>query len=142
VPVILGNILALVLLAVAAKAPRAARYITGVGFISSGMFNIFTVLHTPSVYVNAYGPLAIWPYNSFIYGPFMRHTATFITLIATGQCASGLLAMMPGRLGRLGLAGTMLFLLAITGLGWGSAFPATLIMAVAIWLAYRAIPSE
>ena len=141
VPVILGNILAVVLLAVAAKAARAARYIIGVGFISAGIFNIYTALHTPRVYVDAYGPLAIWPYYRFIYGPFARDTATFIIAIAAGQSASGLLALLPGRLRRLGLAGMMVFLLAITGLGWGSAFPATLIMVAAIWLVYRATTS-
>jgi hypothetical protein len=61
--------------------------------------------------------------------------------IATGQCASGLLALLPGRWRRWGLAGTIVFLLAIAGLGWGSAFPATVIMAAAVWLVYRANPS-
>ena len=58
-----------------------------------------------------------------------------------GQCASGVLTLLPGRLQRLGLAGMIMFLLAITGLGWGAAFPATLIMVAAIWLVYRATTS-
>ncbi|MGD0227868.1 MAG: hypothetical protein ABSF71_36625 [Terriglobia bacterium] len=37
VPVILGNILAIVLLGVAARAARVARYILGVGFISGSI---------------------------------------------------------------------------------------------------------
>jgi hypothetical protein len=141
VPVILGNTLALVLLGVAAKAPHVARYIVGVGFITAGIFNCYTVLHMPRVYVDGYGPLAIWSYARFIYGPFARHTATFIIAIATSQCVAGLLALVPGRLRRLGLVGMIVFLLAITGLGWGSAFPATLIMVAALWLVYRGTPT-
>jgi hypothetical protein len=140
VPAAISNVVALGLVAVAARAPRAARYIIGAGFILAGIFNTYTALRTPGVYVDAYGPLAIWPYNRFIYGPFARHTAIFVIAIATGQCASGLLALLPGRLRRLGLAGAIVFLLAIAGLGWGSAFPATPIMAAAVWLVYRATP--
>jgi hypothetical protein len=99
---------------------------------------LYTALHTPRVYVDAYGPLAIWPYDQIIYGAFARHAAAFISVIATGQCASGILTLLPGRLRRLGLVGMIVFLLAITGLGWGSAFPATLIMVAAIWPVYRA----
>jgi len=140
-PVIVGNLVALVLLAIAAAAPGLARYLVGVGFITTGLFNLYYALHAPILYVTGYGPLATEPYSRFIYGPFARHTAVFVTAIAVGQCVAGVLVLLPGWWRRLGLAGAMVFLVAISGLGWGAAFPANLIMAAGVWLVYRANPS-
>jgi len=140
-PVIVGNLVALVLLLIAARAPGLARYIVAAGFIATGIFNLYYALHAPILYVTGYGPLAIWPYDRFIYGPFARHTAAFVIAIAIGQCVSGLLVLLPGWWRRLGLAGAIAFLLAITGLGWGSAFPAGLILAAGVWLVYRSNPA-
>jgi hypothetical protein len=141
IPVIVGNFVALVFLLVAARVASLARYLIGVGFISTGAFNLYYALHAPMLYVTGYGPLAIWPYDQFIYGSFARHTAAFVIAIAVGQCVAGTLVFLPGRWPRLGYAGAIVFLLAITGLGWGSAFPANLIMAAGVSLVYRANPA-
>lgn len=140
-PVIISNVLAIVLFAAAAQWPRVTRIVFGCGFIATGFFNAYTALYSPRVYVDGYGPLAIGPYRDFIYGAFARHTMYFVLAIAAGQLVAGILALLPRlTLQRLGLAGMVVFLLAITGLGWGSGFPAGILLAAAAILCLRTPP--
>ena len=71
-------------------------------------------------------------YRRFIYGAFARHTVAFVLAIAGGQIAVGVLAFAPLPWRRLGYLGAIVFLLAITPLGIGSAAPSTLIFAAGL----------
>jgi hypothetical protein len=83
------------------------------------------------MYVEGFGPTAIPLYQAFIEGPFARNPALFVLPIALGQLLCGLAVLFGrGRWVRLGLVGCIVFLVAITGLGVGCAFPANLVMAI------------
>jgi hypothetical protein len=90
----------------------------------------------PTAYLE-YARWAVGPYRRFILGPFSRHTGLFVGAVAVGQLAiAGLLATR-GRAGALGLAGAIVFLLAIAPLGQGAAFPFSLVAAAAAALLLR-----
>jgi hypothetical protein len=136
-PYIISHVVAVMYVFVAWRWPRVARWIAGAGFILAGVFNIWTVSTSPEAYVQGFGRYAFPPYRQFIYGAFARHTMAFVLAIAGGQIAVGALAFAPLPWRRLGYLGAIVFLLAITPLGIGSAAPSTLIFAAGMILLCR-----
>ncbi|HET9985916.1 MAG TPA: hypothetical protein VFQ38_20120 [Longimicrobiales bacterium] len=133
VPLAVSNGVAFALLGVAVRWPRVARRLFVLLFSGASIFNALTALRDPQIYVRAFGPLAVLEaYRAFISGPFSRHAQAIVLAIAAGQLAVAALLAAGGRYRRLGAVGAVVFLLAITPLGLGSAFPFPLIAIVAI----------
>ena len=86
------NIVAILLVLVAAKWPKLARLLFSVLFLGAGVWNLFASLSMPAFYVETYGPSATLPYAAFITGPFAANPALFVVPIAVGQLAIGILA--------------------------------------------------
>jgi hypothetical protein len=138
---IVSNVFALALIVIAWRLPKVCRAILGLGFTAAALFNAVAVLANPQAYVLGFGPQALFPfYENFIYGPFARHTTAFVLVIAAGQLAIGLLMFARGTVFRIGLAGGMLFFLAIAPLGQGSALPMPLLGIVALWVLWNRTP--
>jgi hypothetical protein len=131
-PFIASHAVAILFALIAWRRPSIARWVAGLGFVAAGAFNLWTAATTPQVYVEGFGPHAFPPYREFIYGAFARHTREFVTAIACGQMAAGLLAFAPLPWRRLGYAGAIVFLIAITPLGVGAAVPSNLIFAAGV----------
>jgi len=127
------NIVAILLVLVAARRPKLARLLFSVLFLGAGVWNLFASLTMPAFYVATYGPVATPPYAAFITGPFAANPALFVVPIAVGQLAIGTLATGTGARLRLAMLGSMAFLLAIAPMGVGSAFPFSVF---GIWAAY------
>lgn len=140
VPLLVSNGVALLVILAALKWPRVTRVGVGVGFTAAACFNLITVLTQPHSYVEGFGPLALSLYQRFIYGPFAKDPRLFVLPIAFGQLAAGLLILCPFRRAvRAGLAGGIVFLVVITPLGFGSAFPSPLLFAAALALLMRPV---
>jgi len=135
IPILISNIIALVLLLAAWKAPRWARWSFVIIFLAAGAFNAFTASTTPEAYLT-YGEMAIPVYQDFINGWFADNAQTLVTLIAIGQVVVALLLAWHGVWFRLGVVGGIIFLLAIAPLGVGSAFPCSVILATALIVLY------
>lgn len=131
-PYILSNLLGLALILLAIKQKNVTRGIFAFLFMGAALFNYFTVINNPQIYVTAYGEGAIPMYQEFINGPFSIYTQAIVYFIATGQMISGFLMLTKGVWFRTGVTGAIIFLLAIAPLGKGSAFPATLLMVVSL----------
>jgi hypothetical protein len=137
VPYIVANALALLLVWLAARKPRLARWAAGVIFLAAAFVNAHLAGKKPQLYVDAYGASAwLSIYRDFIHGFFSRATPLLVLLIAAGQAVCGVL-LFTERFYKAGALGAVIFLLAIAPLGLGSAFPSTLIMAAALVLALR-----
>ncbi len=142
VPFIISNMFSLILIFVCYKWPKAGKIVWGIIFFGAGVFNILTATTEPHIYVEAYGPAAVLPfYRDFIYGVFSRYAALFVTLIACGQLITAVFLFWPNNAFRFGIIGGIIFLLAISPLGLGSAFPSTLLMAVSLMLLWRKLIS-
>ena len=143
IPYIISNVFSLLLIFICYKWPKAGKILWGVLFFVAGTFNIYTATTTPQIYVDAYGPSAVFTfYRDFIYGIFSRHTALFVSLIGCGQLVTALFLFLPNKAYRFGILGGIIFLMAISPLGIGSAFPSTLLMAVSLWLLWRRLKYE
>ena len=128
---------ALLLLGICWRWPTAGRALFALIFLWAGPWNLYTVWSEPEVYLN-YARWAVPDITvEFILGNFSRHIAGYVTSIALGQIAIGLMVSAAGRWVKRGLFGAIVFLLAITPLGIGSGFPFTLITAGSALLLWR-----
>jgi hypothetical protein len=133
-----SNVVAGVMLVVSWRHRNVGRFLLVLLFVWAAQVNLRTALARPDVYLE-YAPLAMSRlYRDFIQGFFARHITVLVSAIALGQAAIAVLVALPGRPARLGLLGAIAFLLAITPLGQGAGFPATIIMAAAAGVLLRA----
>jgi hypothetical protein len=140
IPFTVSNVVGAAFIFVCFKWPRVAKYIWGVCFIAAGLFNIYTGWTSPQIYVEMYGKTALLSvYQNFISGIFSDKTQLFISLIASGQIAVGVLLFFKRIPFLVGIIGGIAFLVCISPLGVGSGFPATVLMAVSLFLLHRRI---
>ncbi|MEJ2288804.1 MAG: hypothetical protein P8Y02_09205 [Deinococcales bacterium] len=140
-PFIGSNVVAVLLVLVAWWRPTWARWTFSVVFLAAGVFNALTVRGEPEAYTSYAQWALLDAYRNFIQGSFSEHTAAFVTVIAAGQLLVGALLALPRPWRDAGLAGAIVFLLAIAPLGAGSAFPATVVMALAVVLIAWSAPT-
>lgn len=133
---IISNSVALLLLWVSWKKKNLARILFAGLFFWAFLANWRTAHHSPNDYLN-YGKYAVGLYQDFIYGEFAKHVTGYVSLIAIGQLAIALCLLARGILVKSACVGGILFLLAIAPLGFGSAFPFSIISAFALLLIYR-----
>ena len=127
-PWIFSNIAALILLFVCFRKPELGRNLFGLLFLVAGLFNAYMVIDDPGVYLN-YEKLATFEwYGSMIGNIFSQHGQAYMLFFSALQLfiAIGLLFVKP--LFKPAILAAIIFLLIITPLGIGSAFPAPLIL--------------
>jgi len=134
-PFTVTHVITLSLIFFCYKWPKIGKVAWGIIFILAGIFNIYTGISNPQAYVD-YGSQAVDLYKRFIYGVFSSYTSLIVSLIALGQILIGIFLFMKRTLFLLGILGGIIFLLAISPLGIGSAFPSTLLMAISLVLLY------
>lgn len=131
-PYIISNVVALVLLYCASQWPRVGRLLFLLLFAWASWTNWNTALDTPEVYLDYANLTFLDLYRETIQGWFSEHILLAVGIIATCQALIAVSMALKGWLFRLGATGAILFLVAIAPLGVGAAFPATLIMALAM----------
>lgn len=134
---IISNVVALALLVVAIKWPKAARVLFFALFSWASWTNWSIALNNPQAYVDYANFVFIGFYKQFIQGWFSRHILPVVGFIATAQALVAVSQLLKGRIYKTGVTGAIVFLIAIVPFGVGSAFPCTLIMAVALLFLWR-----
>ena len=138
IPYLVSNLIAVLLVIICFKWHKIGKIVFGILFFSAGIFNIYTSINSPEVYVEVYGSSAVLPfYKEIIFGIFSLHTTLFVVLIASGQITVSVLLFTKKIFFKIGIIGGIIFLVAIAPLGIGSAFPATIIMAMALYFFYK-----
>jgi len=135
IPYAITHIITFLLIFVCYKWPKIGKVSWGIIFILAGIFNMYTGNSNPQAYVD-YGQSAAGLYQKFIYGIFSSYTSLIVSLIASGQILVGIFLLMKRTPFLLGIVGGIIFLVAISPLGIGSAFPSTLLMAISLVLLY------
>ena len=137
IPWIASNSIAIVFLVAAIKNPKLARLLFALLFAWACWLNYTTALNNPDDYLNyaEFTPFSL--YHDFINGWFKEHITTMVTLISFGQGLLAIGMLLKGWLVRLACIGAIVFLLAISPLGIGSGFPATIIAVVAIYFIFK-----
>lgn len=102
-------------------------------FLAAGIFNAVTALRTPAVYVTGFAAHAFPPMREFIERVVALAPDAFVLTIAAGQVLVAF-ALTLGRWLPLwaGVVGAACFLVAISWLGVGAAFPANLVLAAGV----------
>ncbi|MHB8874468.1 MAG: hypothetical protein ACYC8T_12340 [Myxococcaceae bacterium] len=137
VPYLVCFAIAAVFVLLALTSPNSARVALSMLFFGGAALNLWVAVIDPLLFVDAVGPGAIAPYRAFLYGPFVYYSRPLLLAIADGQFLIGLLLLTRGRTVHLGLAASLVFLLALSGLGVSAFFPANLLLALAPALLLR-----
>ena len=140
-PYVITHTLTFLLIFTCYKWPKIGKWAWGIIFILAGIFNIFTVIKNPQVYLS-YRDHAVEFYKFFIDGVFSSFTVFIVSLIGTGQILAGIFLLQKGKLFFIGILGGIVFLVAIAPLGIGSAFPSTLLMALSLVLLHIRFKKE
>ncbi|WP_247233979.1 hypothetical protein [Telluribacter sp. SYSU D00476] len=131
------NLVALLLLAGSQWFPNLTRFLFFLLFAGAAYFNTRTALESPWVYYDYADYTFLSIYKWFIEEPFSQFTVPIIVSIAAGQVAIALAMLLKGSWFRWGCVGGIAFCLGIAPLGFGSAFPSTLLMAASFYLLYQ-----
>ena len=129
-PMLAANAVAVVFFVFTLYRPNGARMVAGAGVILSGLVNATLALLDPQIYVNGLGPNAIGVYKTLITGLPVHGLGRLIVGIGLWQLVVGALILTNIReYVRLGCFAACFFLLGISPLGPGCAFPSNLILA-------------
>ena len=134
---VISNLFALTLLFLSFKHLKLVRFLFCLLFGWASWANWTTALNSPDDYLN-YADLTFLPgYKNFILGWFSGHILTFVGFIATSQAFIAFSLLLKGWTYRLGVVGGVFFLVTIIPLGVGSAFPCTIVLAIAMAKLYK-----
>ena len=133
VPYLISQVAAVVFVMIAYKSTRMTRLLFSITFLGASAVNLNLGLNNPDTYL-AYADMALPFYSRFIKGWFSHYNHIIVPLIAVGQLLIGVGMLLRGWWVRLACIGTILFLLAITPLMTGSAFPFPLLVSWAAWV--------
>ena len=137
---IISNAFALILLFFSWKYIKLSRLIFFILFGWASWANWTTALNSPQDYLDYSGFALIPFYKNFIEGWFREHIQMMVGIIATSQALIAIGLLLKGWIYKVGIIGGTLFLIAIMPLGVGSAFPCTLILAIALIMLYKDYP--
>lgn len=106
-------------------------------FLWAGYFNSTSAIRSPEIYLTYAQLDAIPLYEAFINGFFSKHITAFFFAISIGQylIAPGLILNKSWT--KIACIGGIMFGLAIAPPGVGSAFPATVFMAITFFILLR-----
>jgi len=137
IPYIISNLFFLLCAMTAVKKPIWARLFLAVVFLWAAVVNTRTALIHPEVYLEYAGLTPVPFYRAFINGYFSQHIPTFILCMSTGEFLIFVGMLLTTKWVKLACLGGILFGLAISPLSVGSAFPATLLMALSFWILFN-----
>ncbi len=136
-PYIVSNSLFLICLVVAVVRPIWARLFLAVVFLWASYTNFRAAFLTPGVYLE-YASLTPVPfYREFINCFFSQHVKSIVSVAATGELFIFIGLLLKNGWVKMACLGGIIFGIAISPLGVGSAFPATVLMAAAFWILFR-----
>lgn len=133
IPYIVSQIVALMILIAAWKNTRIARMLFALVFLYAGCYNMYIGFVKPDEYLD-FSRFALPFYKNFISGLFSQYNHIIIPVIATGQLLIAIGMVFKDWWVRWACIGAIAFLVSITPLMLGSAFPFTLIVSIAAYM--------
>jgi hypothetical protein len=136
---IITNSISVILVFVSWKNPKVGRVLFFILFLLASCFNLYAATQTPHVYQYFANLAWLNIYQEFITGWFKENADWFITAIGICQLLIAMSLLTKGKLLKFGTIGAVCFLISISPLGAGSAFPSTLIMAIGLCFIYKSV---
>jgi hypothetical protein len=137
IPYFVSNLVFGMVLIAAFKRPMFARIFFIICFAGAGIFNALTAFYNPAAYLTYADTTPVLWYENFIRGYFSSHVLECVVAIGFGQILVGVGLTLDNRWTRLACIGGITFGVAIAPLGVGSAFPSTIVMALALAILLR-----
>ena len=137
IPYIVSNIVFGFTIIGAIKKPMWTRIFLAAFFLWAGYFNSTSAIRTPEIYLDYAKLNALPAYSDFINGFFSHYITPFVFTIAVGQFLIFLGLLLNKAWTKSACLGGIIFGVAIAPLGVGSAFPATVSMAIAFSILLR-----
>lgn len=129
---IISNTIATLQLIAAIKHPKISRISFFLLFAWACWINWKTSLYMPQVYLEYADLTWLDLYKDIIKNWFAQNIRLSVGFIAISQGLIAISMLLKGWIFKLGCIGGIIFLVAIIPLGFGSAFPSTAIMAIAL----------
>ncbi len=136
IPYLISQLASLVMLIVAWKRTRWARWLFALLFIWASSANMYFGLKNPDIYLE-YADMAIPLYRDFIKGWFSYYNYIIVPLIAVAQFLIAISILLKGIWVKLACLGIIIFLLSIAPLLVGAAFPFSITVSIAAYLIYK-----
>jgi hypothetical protein len=133
IPWIFSNLAGLLILLATWKNPKIGRILFALLFGWAAWKNLTVISQTPDLYIE-FAFLAIPIYHDFILGWLSEYMTPLVTIIAIGQAFIAFGMFMNGLWVKIASFGAIVFLIAVSPLGVGSAFPFPLVAAFAAYL--------
>jgi len=141
-PYIISNIVFGLSIVAALAKPMWVRIFLAGFFLWASYINSVSAIMSPEIYLT-YARLDALPfYSRFINGFFSQHITPFVCTIAAGQFMIFLGMTLGKTFTKLACIGGIIFGFAIAPLGVGSAFPATVSMAIAFFILLKKDPHD
>jgi hypothetical protein len=132
-PLFAANAIAVAFFVLAMYRPNGARITAGGGFILAGLVNGTLAILDPQIYVRALGPNAMGIYKTVIDGVLAQAPRRLILAFAVWHLlVGGMILVNTTDYVRLGCVAATVFLIGISPLGLGCAFPSNLILGAAM----------
>ena len=133
---IISQVASVIILIVALKRTRWARWLFTLLFFWASATNMYFGIINPDIY-QQYADMSIPLYRDFINGWFSHYNHIIIPLIAIGQFCIAVAMLLKGIWVKLACIGAIIFLLSIAPLLVGSAFPFSITVSIAAILIYK-----
>jgi hypothetical protein len=137
IPWLASNGIALVLLWLAIKKQKIARWLFVLLFGWACWINFKTAHLHPEEYLNYAAFTPFGPYRDFIIGWFSERITLIVSAIAMGQGIIALGMLLKGVYLQIACIGAIIFFLSIAPLGIGSGFPAPIIAAITVYIVLK-----
>ena len=135
--IIVVNLIAIGMVLLAWKRPEWGRGLFGLNFLGAAIFNGVFFFIDPEEFTYYADFAFLGFYRDFIITTFSNHLQAFLGSIIIMQFWTGLALWYKGKWVKLGALCAIIFLIAIAPLGFGAAFPATLIQALGLYFIFR-----
>jgi len=132
-PYLISQAASLIILIAAWKRTRWARWLFSALFLWASATNMYIGLTNPDSYLDN-ARFAIPLYQDFINGWFSHYNHIIIPLIAVGQFFIAIGMLLHGWWVKIACIGSIIFLLSISPLMVGSAFPFSITVSIAAFL--------
>ncbi|MBS1600876.1 MAG: hypothetical protein JST75_21830 [Bacteroidetes bacterium] len=134
IPNIISITISILCIAGALRKPIWTRFFLAALFLWASYINTKTAINAPGEYLNYSRLTYMRLYKEFIDGFFSQHIRQIVIPIAVCQFLISVGLQLNKLWTKLACVGGIIFDLAIVPLGVGSAFPATLLVAVAFYI--------
>ncbi|MBS1709828.1 MAG: hypothetical protein JSS65_14035 [Armatimonadetes bacterium] len=136
VPYAVSQVFAVVTLAFAFGRPKVARWVMAALFSYAAVHNALFAVFSPQEYQGFASMMLVGWYREIVEGPFRTSATAWLAVIALGQAIVALCLAMGGQRLWVGVAGVIVFLVALLPFGVGSAFPFGVVVSLAALVVY------